>query len=78
MPAPTLASTKATRSLSTMGAVRIRSAKTATAVTKRMKKTIMRGSFYELAHKYIGAVEGPGDLSARSKTMEGYGLSRRS
>ena len=75
MPAPTLASTKAIRILSTTGAVRIRSNKTA---TKRTKPTIMRGSFYELARKYIGAAEGPGDLSARSKTMEGYGLSRRS
>lgn len=34
-------------------------------------------SFYERAKKYIGSVSGPGDLSARSKTLEGYGHSRR-
>jgi len=78
MPATTLASAKALRSVSSARAARLRSAKSATSALKGTTPTIVRGSFYELARKYIGAAEGPGDLSARSKTMEGYGLSRRS
>jgi len=35
------------------------------------------GSFYERAKHLIGAASGPGNLSARSKTLEGYGRSRR-
>ena len=35
------------------------------------------GSFYEQAKHYIGAIDGPGDLSARSKAMKGYGHFRR-
>ncbi len=35
------------------------------------------GSFYERAKHLIGAASGPGDLSARSKAMDGYGQSRR-
>ena len=34
------------------------------------------GSFYERAKHLIGAASGPGDLSARSKTLVGYGKSR--
>jgi hypothetical protein len=39
--------------------------------------TAPAGSFYERAKHLIGAASGPGDLSARSKTLEGYGQSRR-
>lgn len=39
--------------------------------------TAPTGSLYERARHLIGSVDGPGDLSARSKTMEGYGSSRR-
>ena len=35
------------------------------------------GSFYERARHLIGSINGPGDLSARSKTLEGYGRFRR-
>jgi len=35
------------------------------------------GSFYARARHLIGSINGPGDLSARSKTLEGYGQSRR-
>lgn len=35
-------------------------------------------SFYEKARHYIGAIDGPGDFSARSKKMMGYGRFRRS
>ena len=35
------------------------------------------GSFYERAKHYIGAVDGRGDLSLRSKTLKGYGHFRR-
>ncbi len=35
------------------------------------------GSFHERAKHLIGAASGPGDLSARSKTLTGYGRSRR-
>ena len=34
------------------------------------------GSLYERAKHLIGSIDGPGDLSARSKTLEGYGQSR--
>ena len=34
-------------------------------------------SFYERARKYIGAIDGPGDLSTRSKKLKGYGHFRR-
>jgi len=34
------------------------------------------GSFHERANHLIGAASGPGDLSARSKTLVGYGRSR--
>jgi hypothetical protein len=34
-------------------------------------------SFYEKARQYIGAVEGPGDLSTRSKKLKDYGHFRR-
>ncbi len=36
------------------------------------------GSLYERAQHLIGSTGGPGDLSARSKTLKGYGQSRRS
>lgn len=36
------------------------------------------GSLYERARHLIGSIGGPGDLSARSKTLKGYGQSRRS
>jgi hypothetical protein len=39
--------------------------------------TAPAGSLYERARHLIGAIDGPGDLSARSKTLEGYGQSRR-
>lgn len=35
------------------------------------------GSFYERAKHLIGVLDGPGNLSALSKTMPGYGRSRR-
>ena len=35
------------------------------------------GSLYERARHLLGSIDGPGDLSKRSKTLEGYGLSRR-
>jgi hypothetical protein len=35
------------------------------------------GSLYERAKHLIGSINGPGNLSARSKTLEGYGKSRR-
>ena len=38
--------------------------------------TAPAGSFYERAKHLIGAASGPGDLSARSKTLKGYGQSR--
>jgi hypothetical protein len=34
-------------------------------------------SFFEKARQYIGVLDGPGDLSARSKKMKGYGHFRR-
>lgn len=38
----------------------------------------MKGSFAELAKKYIGVVSGgPGDLSTNPKHLEGYGRWRR-
>jgi hypothetical protein len=39
--------------------------------------TAPAGSLYERARHLIGSIDGPGDLSARSKTLEGYGHSRR-
>jgi hypothetical protein len=39
--------------------------------------TAPAGSLYERARHLIGSIAGPGDLSARSKTLEGYGQSRR-
>lgn len=35
------------------------------------------GSLYERAKHLIGSINGPGNLSARSKTLVGYGQSRR-
>jgi len=35
------------------------------------------GSFYERAKHLIGVLDGPGNLSALSKTLPGYGRSRR-
>ena len=35
------------------------------------------GSLYERARHLIGCIDGPGDLSARSKEMKGYGRFRR-
>lgn len=38
----------------------------------------MKGSFAELAKKYIGAVAGgPGDLATNSRHLEGFGAWRR-
>ena len=34
-------------------------------------------SFFEKARQYIGTVDGPGDLSTRSKKLTGYGHFRR-
>lgn len=36
-----------------------------------------KGSLLERARHVVGSIDGPGDLSARSKKMEGYGRSRR-
>ena len=36
-----------------------------------------KSSLYERAKHLIGSIDGPGDLSARSKKMEGYGRYRR-
>jgi hypothetical protein len=36
-----------------------------------------QGSLYERAKHLIGSIDGPGNLSARSKKLEGYGRSRR-
>jgi hypothetical protein len=38
---------------------------------------VPKGSLYERAKHLIGSVDGPGDLSTRSKIMEGYGRYRR-
>jgi len=35
------------------------------------------GSFYERARHLIGVLDGPGNLSTLSKTLPGYGRSRR-
>jgi hypothetical protein len=35
------------------------------------------GSLYDRARHLIGSIKGPGDLSARSKALKGYGQSRR-
>jgi hypothetical protein len=39
--------------------------------------TPVKGSLYERISHLVGSIDGPGDLSARSKKMEGYGRSRR-
>ncbi|GEM_PF-949637 len=39
--------------------------------------TAPQGSFYERAKHLIGVLDGPGNLSALSKTLPGYGRSRR-
>lgn len=43
----------------------------------RQEKTAPAGSFYERAKHLIGVLDGPGNLSALSKTLPGYGRSRR-
>ncbi len=39
--------------------------------------TAPAGSFYQRAKHLIGVLDGPGNLSALSKTLPGYGRSRR-
>jgi hypothetical protein len=36
-----------------------------------------KGSLLERAKHLVGSIDGPGDLSARSKKMDGYGRFRR-
>ena len=39
------------------------------------KSDTLETSFLEAAHKFIGCLEGPGDLSTNPKYMDGYGQS---
>jgi hypothetical protein len=39
------------------------------------KSDTLETSFLEAAHKFIGSLEGPGDLSTNPKYMDGYGQS---
>jgi hypothetical protein len=44
------------------------------AFTKQAGST--KGTLAERARHLIGSIDGPGDLSRKSKTLEGYGRSR--
>jgi hypothetical protein len=41
------------------------------------QSAVPKGSLSERAKHLIGSIDGPGNLSARSKKMEGYGRFRR-
>ncbi|MBL9190050.1 MAG: hypothetical protein JNK23_21400 [Opitutaceae bacterium] len=47
------------------------------AAVSRKKSSSKPLSLYDRFKHLIGTIDGPGDLSTRSKTMEGYGQFRR-
>ncbi len=79
MPTVTVKMPKALHARLEAEAVRKRTTKSALLRDTFAKQTgtAPTGSFYERAQHLIGVLDGPGNLSALSKTLPGYGRSRR-